>query len=161
MPDLVTHSVAAYGAGARAERSTVTYLFLGTVLPDAASVVPALATERIAALAGLEAPAWVLDGFGLFHAPIPFALLAWLLALFWPHSKRVAWFVFVWLGGWLHIGLDFLQFHLAGPSYRPAYPFSRWAWEAGWIGTEASLGALPFLIPLGLGIWLWRRRQRR
>ncbi|MDH3743691.1 MAG: hypothetical protein OES47_01160 [Acidobacteriota bacterium] len=159
MPDLLTHTIVAYVAAARLRRRDLTLVILGTVLPDALSVVPGLVLDWAADVAGFEVADPILNAPSVFHAPIPFALFVWLLALFRPPTQRWRFLVVLSLGGWLHIGLDFLQFHLSGPSYHPLYPFSSWAWEAAWIGTEDSLVALPLLVPVGIAIWSWRRRR--
>lgn len=160
MPDLLTHAIVASVAAARMRRRLLTLVVLGTVLPDALSVLPRLAIEWTARIAGFEAPDRVLGAFAVFHIPLPLALFFWLVAFSRPPGQRLSFLVAMTFGGWLHLGLDFLQFHLSGPSYHPLYPFSSWAWEAGWIGTEDSLLALPLLVPVGIGVWSWRRRGK-
>jgi hypothetical protein len=55
----------------------------------------------------------------------------------------------------LHLAVDVLQRHL-GVGYLLFYPFSTWDWEAGIIGSEDTVRALPIVLPVTLLVAWWR-----
>lgn len=158
MPDLVTHSLVGYLAGFRLRsRRMLLWLVAGSILPDAASVSVLFAGRLGHRLLGDVVPAWIWNGSYAFHMPIPFALLCWFLVLWVPERQRPTLLPPLLLGGWLHLGLDYLQLHVGPDPYHPFYPATSWGWEAGWFWTETSLYAVPVLAVGACGVWLWRR----
>ena len=76
------------------------------------------------------------------------------LALLFPEAHRRQVLIALLGGMALHMGLDLLQDHL-GQGYLLGFPFVRGSFELGWIGSEATVPAAPFL--LALAFWSWRR----
>lgn len=158
MPDLITHSLVGYLAGFRLRsRRILLWLVGGSILPDVASVGVLFAGRVGHDLAGESLPDWIWDGSYVFHMPIPFTLLCWFLVLLLPERHRPTIFPALLIGGWIHLGLDYLQLHVGPDPYHPLYPLSAWSWEAGWFWTETSLYAVPFLALLAAGAWIMSR----
>lgn len=158
MADLLTHSLAAYLLNARAKSTRASLVFIGgTLLPDALNVMSSTLLKGLGRVLNISTPEWVEYGLRIFHAPMAFALVCWLLVFALPERERKSWFIWLTLGGWLHIAVDTLQYHLEGPVYALLYPFSTRLFEWGLIGTEDTLLAAPALVLIGLGVWYWRK----
>ncbi len=142
MADGVTHLATAALPSAWSRHRAWPLVGLGTVLPDVASRAPGLALERVAKVVPLpEAVFWP---WGVLHEPVGYVLLAGVVSgAFRPEDRRLAWRALV-SGGVLHWIVDVLQDH-HGVGYRWLAPFSGWRWELGWIGSEATVVAAPFL----------------
>lgn len=162
MPDLITHSLVGYLAGLRL-RSPRTLLWLvgGSILPDVVSVGVLLAGRVGQRLVGDVIPHWIWDGSYVFHMPIPYFVLCWLLVLLVPERHRSALFPPLLLGGWLHMLLDYLQLHVGPDPYHPLYPVSSWGWEAGWFWTETSLYVVPVWLAAALGVWIMKHTSSK
>lgn len=166
MADLVTHLLLNQLAGQRRlEPVALAWFVSGAVVPDLASRVP-----RMALLAGLErgvvtaseTTRLVLFGLDLPHLPIGLAgvcvVAAALTPRRWlPRKGRPRAGLLLLLGGLLHLGIDVFQAHIE-PAYRYLWPLVSTRFELGWIGTESSLVALPFL---GALVWWTRPRTQR
>lgn len=151
----------AYLAYARAPSTRLSLWFVaGTVLPDAASRLPAQVLHLLADVTAVVVPDPVYLGFDVLHTPFPYLLLCWALALLAPRPSRLPLLLCLLGGGLLHIAVDVLQRHV-GSAYRLGYPFTAASWEAGLFWTEDSLYAIPVLVPLSLLAWRWRVRTGR
>lgn len=158
MPDLVTHISVAFIVKALNRRPMTPVFVAGTVLPDLLSRIPEkallLCHEHV-----LELPRFVLYTPAVAH--LPTGILVWSLALafFFPEDVRLlAWWNLL-AGALLHVLLDLTQAHL-GSAYTLLFPFLYLKHlEVGWLGTETSLIAAPFLAALAAVLW-WRCQRR-
>jgi hypothetical protein len=156
MPDLVTHMASGllFGAGLNRHRYTPG-LVIGACLPDLLGRVPGFSLTYLRDW-GLDSWETILNGVGFLHLPLGLlpatVLIAWL-------AKRGERFTAWWplaVGGALHLLLDACQLHW-GESYAWVYPISTWEWEAGLMGSEATIWYAPGF--LALSVLLWRLRH--
>lgn len=154
MADLVTHVATALLWKAATRRPAAT-LVIGVALPDLAGRVPTMLLSPLA-LAGWPIPDALVYGFNAIHTPFGILALTLLLSLCFREDQRKEAWANLAGGGALHMGVDLLQHHV-GVGYPLLLPFSGWHWEAGLIGTEATVKVAPVLGPLSLALWLWRR----
>lgn len=160
MPDLISHALTGFLARPEAGRRSILLTVAGTALPDLAGRAPELAAATFFPAWRFSTPDWVFDGTAIFHTLLPLALLCWVLSFAapTPPARRQV-FTCLLLGGWLHLGFDYLQRHLFY-DYHPLYPLSYMGWEAEFFWTEDSLYyVLPPLAVLSLAAWLYRRRS--
>ena len=105
---------------------------------------------------GVTAPDRLVEGIAVLHLPLGFVPVTLALALLFEERARAA----VWmnlLGGcFLHLALDLTQHHV-GKGYMLLFPLTDWDFELGWIGSEATVPYAPFLLPISLLLWAWRR----
>ena len=150
MPDLVTHTTAAWACGrAFLPRPTLLLVLLGAQLPDLATRVPMLVLDRAEAR-------WLLP----LHTPVGLLLLSLLIAqLFTRSSRRVAFAALVG-GGVTHLLLDAMQWNLRG-SYHWLFPFSLWNGQLGWFSIEAAVPTVPLQLAGLVGVEFMLRRRRR
>lgn len=136
MPDLITHTFAAYLLTRTAPQRSFRYLFyLGTILPD-------ILSRPVYILA----PRWYEYTIAI-HTPVFIALTILLLSEWFAADLRALVRKALFLGATLHFGLDIMQRHLGG-GYLWLYPFSWRTFELGWFGPEASVGWVPVWIGL-------------
>jgi hypothetical protein len=164
MADLAAHMLVNHIAAVRwVDRVRLGYFVTGALMPDLASRVPRVVLNQLVELGWLDSTEGtfrLMLGLDFPHTPLGVFLVAVVVALVLPERLaqppgRVATWWMLCLGGWLHLGVDLMQSHLA-PGYRYFYPFTVRAFELGWISTEQSLVAVPFL---GLIAW-WLSRGR-
>ena len=151
MPDLITHTTAAYFVVRPkylARHRAVFYL--GTILPDVLSrpiyIFFPKAFEYTLAI----------------HTPIFTGLFCVLIAQFFEDRIRKP-VLFNLLGGVaLHFLLDLFQRHLV-PGYNLLFPFSWWSFEIGWFWPEQPLRLIPLwiLAVVFTEIILWRYRKHK
>lgn len=158
MADLVTHLAAGLlFKGLTRGPGTAAFL-VGCALPDLAARVPSMALSALRHR-GLPVPEPVIYAFYVLHMPLALVALTWLVAApFRAADRRLVWLNLLG-GAALHLGLDVLQRHY-GAGYMLLYPFSRWDWEAGWLGSESTALVAGPLFLLGAGAW-WARRAPR
>lgn len=154
MADLVTHiATGLLFKGATRGRHMPLFV-LGTVLPDVCGRVVGMALSKLDPL--FAVPDGLVYGPGVVHMPL--GMLAFTLGvaqLFRPDQRRLV-FANLLGGSALHLAVDVLQRH-TGTGYPLLFPFSQWHWEAGLLGSEATVPyALPALA-IGALIWWWRR----
>lgn len=154
MADLVTHIATAL-LWKSATRKPAAIMVLGVVLPDLAGRVPTMLLAPLA-LHGVPVPEAVVYGFNAVHTPFGILASTLLLSLLFREDQRKEVWANLAGGGALHMALDLLQSHV-GVGYPLLLPFSSWHWEAGLIGTEATVKLAPVIGPLSLALWLWRR----
>ena len=122
-------------------------------MPDMVSRAPELAVHLCVILGiwqhNIDTSVFVM-GLNIGHTPVGLAgcaiVVAAVIPEHWaspPGRWRVAWLL--GSGGAIHLLADVLQSHLE-PGYYVFYPFSATPWELGWIGSEASLVAMPVLL---------------
>jgi hypothetical protein len=134
---------------------------IGAVIPDFGSRLPGLALQTLAS-AGWPIPDWLMHPWAVVHVPVGAALVALIVALWFPERDRAA--VLGWLlaGVGLHFAFDVLQFHYEG-GYMLFYPLSTWRFELGLIGSEATVPYALRLAALTLVAWIlrwtWNRRS--
>ena len=140
MPDLLTHSLAAYLAGSRVKSIRCVELFLvGTILPDVLTRLPAI----------------VWGGLYWFtlplHTPLVLILVCSLLSLMFPWQiRRTVWILLI-SGATFHMFLDVLQKSVPGwTGYYWSFPVF---WKGSLVGLFYSEYSL-FVIPVLLGLWL-------
>ena len=162
MPDLMTHLTSSYLlkrllAG---KRNIVPFL-LGATLPDMIAYIPLVASG----LLPLEyLPVWtnaLTYLFFPFHGIVGFTLLSWMLALLFQTELRKGIFWNLELGGLVHVLMDLLQSQHGQSGYL-LFPFSGKSFGLGWLETESSLYAVPFLVAavvIMLGIDSFRQRK--
>jgi hypothetical protein len=136
MPDLLTHSAAAYVAARRwfPRPSAILFIF-GTMLPDVLSrpfyiVFPILHW-------------WVMP----LHTPVGIAIVCWIIADFFQTADRKIVFISVLAGAVFHFLLDAPQKHVAA-GYFWLFPFSWATYEWGWWWSEDSVRMVPFVVLL-------------
>jgi hypothetical protein len=131
---------------------------LGTCLPDL-SRVPAMLFTRLRYDAPWI-PEWLCYAWGPLHVPVGIVLVSYGVALAFRDEERRWAFANLALGGLLHLAVDIFQFHF-GMGYMLLFPLSTWDWELGWVGSEATVPVVPFLLPatILLARWRWRRRD--
>ena len=156
MPDLVTHMASGLLAGSFAPRPQYTpALVVGSCLPDILGRVPAYIMTFVEYL-GVMLPEEIVYGCAFMHLPIGLLISGALLVLFSPKGNRMLLWILLMLGSGIHLLLDALQHHW-GEAYMWLFPLSEWSWEAGLIGSEATVYLAPFLLFGTYG--LWRRRH--
>jgi len=154
--DLVSHAAVGVLAKAGTKWRMVPVFVAGTMAPDVFSRGPAHAlgwvhTEIV------PLPPVLTYGWDPLHQPLGMVLLAYGLCLLTPAVTRSGVFLNLLGGMLLHLAVDMLQHHY-GVGYLLGYPFTTWAFELGWIGSEDSVLAAPFLALLAA--WAWRARSR-
>jgi hypothetical protein len=136
MPDLLTHSVAAYLTARRWFPRPAAILFIvGTMLPDVLSrpfyiVFPVLHW-------------WVMP----LHTPVGIAIVCWMIAGFFKIEDRKIIFIALLAGALFHFLLDAPQKHIAA-GYFWLFPFSWTTYEWGLWWSEDSVKILPFVVLL-------------
>ncbi len=134
MPDLLTHSAAAYVASRRwFPRSGAILFVVGTMLPDMLSrpfyiLFPALHW-------------WVMP----LHTPVGMVIVCWMLAGFFQANERRRVFGALAGGVLLHFLLDAPQKHIAA-GYFWLFPFSWTTYEWGLWWSEDSIKIVPWVI---------------
>ena len=151
MPDLVTHSFAAWLFTRPGHWQKAPLLFfLGAILPD-------LVSRPIYILFPMKQEYTV----GM-HTPL-FTILTGLLAAegMAPELRRIA-RLSISGGIVLHFGLDIMQRHLVG-GYYWFFPFSWRSFELGWFWPETTVPWIPVWLGAMLAgeIFLFLRRKRR
>ena len=155
MPDLVTHIASGIALGALARRPWYTpALVVGSCLPDLLGRVPAYGMSSIEAF-GVVVPKEWMFGTAFLHLPMGILLATSAVALLGARRQRVALWGLLTLGAFLHLALDALQIHW-GEAYMWFFPFSQWEWEAGVMGSEATVFTAPVWLFLSYGFWRWR-----
>jgi hypothetical protein len=151
MPDLVTHTAAAYFAMRSPRFQQLRVLFyLGTILPDL-----------------LSRPLHILWPQMLFftvaiHTPIFMVVFCLLLTEFFAPPMRRTVFAYLYAGVILHFLLDALQRHL-GDGYYWLFPFSWKSFELGLFWPETSVACIPLwlmMIFMMEGVIRLRRKTR-
>jgi hypothetical protein len=149
MPDLVTHTAAAYFLvrSPRFQRFRVLF-YLGTILPDL-----------------LARPLHILWPQLLFytlavHTPIFMLIFCLMLSEFFAQPLRRTVFAYLYAGVVLHFLLDALQRHL-GDGYYWLFPFSWKSFEIGLFWPETSVTYIPLWLLLIVTVEgvLWARRK--
>ncbi|MDZ7289197.1 MAG: hypothetical protein ONB44_11650 [candidate division KSB1 bacterium] len=136
MPDLLTHTAAAYLAARRwFPRAGAILFILGTMLPDMLSrpfhiLFPALHW-------------WVMP----LHTPAGMAIVCWIITGFFRTGERGGVFIALSGGVLLHFFLDLPQKHLVA-GYFWLFPFSWTTYEWGWWWSEESVQIVPLMILL-------------
>lgn len=159
MADLVSHLCVALLPGAASRSPRVALVGVGTVVPDLFGRAVPLALEQVQA-AGAPIPDPALWLWGALHEPAGYTLVAGLCALAVVRRDRRAAFGALWLGCALHTALDLTQFH-HGHGYLVLAPLSSATFELGWIGSEATVDAAPWLALATAIAWLpalWEAR---
>lgn len=158
MADLITHTCTAIVYKALRNQPHVATFVAGTCLPDLVGRVPAMALTTLR-WKWTWIPEPLIYIFNPIHLPIGIVLFSAFVALFYPAHQRGWAFRNLLGGGILHLMVDLLQSHF-GVGYLLLFPFSLWDWELGWIGSEDTVRIVPFLLPLtvGLSVWRWGRR---
>ncbi len=166
MADLITHSctallwkVATVGPVTPSSSRwrlppTLATFVLGTCLPDLLGRVPAMGL-LVASWQFPQIPSWTIYFWSVFHMPVGIALTSVIVAQCWRAGERAGAFRQLLGGGMLHVAVDLLQTHL-GVGYLLLFPFSTWDYEMGLIGSEDTVKIVPVLLPLTVGLCLWR-----
>jgi hypothetical protein len=153
MPDLLTHSAAAYLTARRWLPRPAAILFIvGTMLPDVLSrpfyiVFPVLHW-------------WVMP----LHTPVGIAVVCWMATGFFKIAERRIVFIALMAGAMFHFLLDAPQKHIAA-GYFWLFPFSWTTYERGLWWSEDSVRIVPFVILLvaivEIAIYLRMRSTQR
>ena len=155
MADLVTHMATGFLVKAATRKGHTATLVLGTVLPDLVARAPGLVFARLRE-AGAPIPETFVHAPQVAHMPLGMLALGTVLALLFHEPDRLAAWKNLVGGLFLHLALDLCQDHM-GVGYMLAYPFSTWDFELRWLGSEATVLWAPWLGPLSVGLWWWRR----
>ena len=155
MPDLVTHMASGLLLGSGVSRAEYTpALVVGSCLPDLLGRVPAYVMSFVE-LVGIAVPEPLMFGTAFMHLPLGLMLAGAILAI-WAHGgRRLALWCLLMIGSAAHLVLDALQHHW-GEAYMWFFPFSDWAWEAGIMGSEATVFYAPALLVVSGVAWRWR-----
>jgi hypothetical protein len=149
MPDLITHSGVTYLFGHFLGGKKITFLLLGSILPDMNKVLNFL----------FPGSNWF---FLPLHTPVGLIVECYLFSLFFSEELREAAFKFTLSGSFLHLALDFFQRHLQGKGYLWFFPFSWQRIEIGLFWPEASLYWIPGILLAVIGVKItrvWKRRK--
>ena len=140
-----------------AQRGEVALFVAGVCLPDLLSRVPSMAITWLRWTMP-AIPEWAIYPWGPLHMPVGIVLTSVLAGFLFPERGRGRVVRALVGGGMLHMALDVLQRHL-GVGYLLLYPFSTWDWEAGVIGSEDTVRAVPVVLPVTVLVaWLrWGR----
>lgn len=158
MADLITHTCVAILIKAAMRRPLHTGIFVaGTCTPDVLGRVPPMGLT-VLRWSVPAIPEWAIYMFGPLHMPVGILLSAYALSFLFAPPLRGAAFRNLLGGGILHIAVDLVQRHL-GVGYMLLFPFSTWDFEFGWIGSEDTVYAAPFLVPITILVWRWRRSR--
>ncbi|MCP4808521.1 MAG: hypothetical protein GY913_18885 [Proteobacteria bacterium] len=154
MADLVTHiATGLLFKGATRGRHAPLFV-LGTVLPDVCGRVVGMGLSKLDPL--FSVPDLLVYGPGVVHMPLGMLAFTLLVAQLFRADQRAAVWANLLGGAVLHLVVDVLQHH-TGTGYPLLFPLSQWHWEAGLIGSEATVPfALPALVLGGL-LYAWRR----
>lgn len=162
MADLITHGCTAIIAKSCTRRGDHVAVFVaGTCLPDLLGRVPSMALTRIRwDVPGI--PEWAVYVWGPLHMPVGVAAMAFAFSFVFGVEVRRTVFLNLLGGGLLHLAVDLVQFHF-GVGYLLLFPLSMWDFELGWIGSEATVRVVPFLVPFTILIarWRWGRARRK
>jgi len=153
--DLITHMATGFLVKAVTRRGHTATLVLGTVLPDLLARAPGLGLARLRE-AGAPIPEALVHAPQIAHMPLGMLALGTVLALLFHEPDRLEAWKNLLAGLFLHLALDLCQDHM-GVGYMLAYPFTTWDFELRWLSSEATVLWAPWLGPLSLGLWWWRR----
>lgn len=151
MPDLITHSAAAYFVTrSRFWQKFRTLFFLGTILPDLLSRPFYILFPKLFKLTTA------------MHTPIFVLLFCLLLAQLFKSQRKQALSALL-AGSGLHFGLDLLQRHLIG-GYFWLFPFSWRTFEIGLFWPEDTVRLIPVWLSLIITseciLW-WKNHRKR
>ncbi len=154
--DLLSHGAVAVLAKAGTRWNMAPVFVAGTVAPDVFSRVPALTLGWVHTQV-MALPPLLTFGWDVMHQPFGMLVLAYLLAQFFGSTIRRTVFLNLVGGMALHIVFDMLQYHF-GAGYLLLFPFSDWAFEFGWIGSEDTVWVAPVLV--AAAVWATRHQNR-
>ena len=142
MADLVTHiATGLLFKGVTRGRHAPLFV-LGTVVPDVCGRVVGMGLSELEGLVAV--PDVLVYGPGVVHMPLGMVAFTLLVSqLFRADQRRDVWANLLG-GAMLHLAVDVLQHH-TGTGYALLFPLSEWHWEAGLIGSEATV---PWALPL-------------
>lgn len=135
MPDLITHTVAAYLIRKRSiPQSDLVIYLLGALLPDIVTrpfmiMFPSLR-----------------HFFHAFHTPIALALVILLISLYFEETIRLKIIKLLTYGTLTHLFLDMFQASVGERGYGWLFPFSYWDFNFGLFWPEDSVTVLPLVI---------------
>ena len=158
MPDLLTHVLLAYVAGAAAVWWTDTpdrYLpvvLVGAVAPDAMKATVLLGVT-VGVAAGVPYSFWGLHTLG------GVAVLSGIGAVTLAASDRRTGFWFLVYGGVSHLVLDLFVVRVDGIAPPYLFPVSGWLPPAANLYTSTDLWTIPVALALALPVWVMRRRD--
>jgi hypothetical protein len=139
MPDLITHTVAAYMIRKRSISTPDLLLYiLGAMLPD-------LATRPFMIM---FPPSRYF--FHTFHTPVAMMLIVYLISQFFEESIKYRVMKLLSLGVLTHFFLDFFQASVGARGYSWFFPFSYWDLNLGLFWPEDSITVLPIVIAVFL-----------
>ena len=145
MADLVTHVCTGLLPATLLWRRATVPLAIGTVLPDLSGRVPQMGLVAVGLDDDLpERLLWMLD---VAHTPVAQLCLVGLLAQAFRDRLQVGGLLALGVG--LHFALDVLQDH-HGNGYYLLFPGTTARWEAGLIGSEATVPWAPWIAVLTL-----------
>jgi hypothetical protein len=164
--DLISHLLVNRLLGQRAlEATTLSWFVSGAVAPDLASRVPRVGLNLLLSQGMLEpSPGLRALSFGLDLPHLPAGLLLLCVAVaaivprrWLPRSGRARAGFWLFAGGMSHLAVDLMQEHIV-PAYAYLWPLVATRFELGWVSTEASLAAIPFL---AAAVWWTHPEQGR
>lgn len=137
-------------------------LYVGGCLPDFISRMPGVVTKLLHTASLISRDTFINCQYiwESLHAPIPVAIVAYLLALLLPEKGRSRNFMLLALASALHFLLDGLQTTLGVSSEAWLFPFSWASWHLDLFWPDQSILALPWLgaVIVTLDLLRWRRR---
>lgn len=135
MPDLITHTVAAYLIRKRSiPQSDLVIYLLGALLPD-------IATRPFMIMFPSSR-----HFFHAFHTPAALALIILLISLYFEETIRIKIIKLLTYGTLTHLILDMFQTSVGERGYGWLFPFSYWNFNFGLIWPEDSVTVLPLVI---------------
>ncbi len=153
MPDLITHTAAAYAFGRPFMKVPTRLLFyVGAILPDLLPrplyiISPKLYSYSIA-----------------MHTPIFLVILTLLVSEFFAPAIQKSVRTYILLGVVLHLILDSLQKHLTSGGYYWFFPFSWASFEFGLLWPDQFVVIAPYLgatvLIIELVIWVIKKKRR-
>lgn len=150
MPDLITHSVAAYMIRNRKiEIDFLVIYLLGAILPDIVTRPFMIIFPQVS------------NFFHAFHTPTALILIVLLLSLFFESEIRPKVFKLLALGTLTHLFLDLFQNGVGDRGYSWFFPFSYYDFRIGLFWPEDSISILPLVISIFIVDYFVSRKSQK
>lgn len=135
MPDLITHTLAAYPLKEKFPEN-ILLILLGTILPDIPGRIPGIIFPDSSFIGNYQA---------VIHTPLALLLFIYSFSFLFPQKERAMVFKFILLGTTIHLLLDMFQ-KTATFSYLWFFPFSFSWFQIPLIWPDDTIYLIPVLL---------------